>query len=110
MHNCSESGAGVIRECAGYQTFLILERKSFPRVAVTDSLSRDARGSSQADSPGKRAWYDRIIYPKVPSKKEMLAISCIDRLLMLYYWGSWLNGLGSPLGIETIEYAHLCLV
>ncbi len=21
-----------------------------------------------------------------------------------------LNGLGSPLGIETIEYAHLCLV
>src|SRR5579884_676504 len=26
----------------------------------------------------------------------------MDRLVMLYYGGRWLNGLGRPLGIETI--------
>src|SRR5947207_12759576 len=40
---------------------------------------------------------------KLP-KKEPRAKYCIKWLLMLYYEGSRLNGLGSPFGFETFTY------
>ena len=78
----------------------LLYKLSRERRSEDLSKHRLSRGSRRATSM-IHAKNEDFLARKIASKKEPLANACIDRLLMLYYRGSRLNGLGSPLGFET---------
>ena len=74
---------------------------SFPRLAVIAVPSVDTRNTPQGLLDVIRAKYALIITSFKLFSKASLGNACLFRLLMLYYRGSSLNDLWSPLGIET---------